>query len=171
MWHLRPEGQFFPKHNFDRAMESVPVGSDVLVVLGEIDCREGLLICVEKGRYETLGQGIAVVVDIFVAALSDWVARKKLRRVLIHPVLPVLDPTRHIVETFNAVYRERVLRQSGVAWRWLSFYDALVEPRTSADADCASVWQLKSTYQLDGTHMHPRYVSEQLQRAVADALV
>lgn len=86
-------------------MESIPDGSDVLIVLGEIDCREGLLVCVEKGRYETLEEGIDTVVRIFMRELAILMERKKLKRVRLHPVVPTLNQTRHIVEIFNAIYK------------------------------------------------------------------
>ena len=33
-------------------MEDIPDGVDVVIVLGEIDCREGVLVAVEKLKYE-----------------------------------------------------------------------------------------------------------------------
>ena len=38
-WHLREEGDFYPKANFFNAARSIPIGSKVLFVFGEIDCR------------------------------------------------------------------------------------------------------------------------------------
>jgi tetratricopeptide (TPR) repeat protein len=159
MWHLRPEGDFFPKHNWLRATEAVPEGGTALLVLGEIDCREGLLVCIEKGRYASLEEGVAVVVKIFLDEVLALVRRKRLRRVLIHPVPPVLNATRHIVELFNPIYRravEQLPADANVAW--LDVYDALVEPRQGPLPDCVSAFQLRPQYNLDGTHLNPRYV-------------
>lgn len=159
MWHLRPEGEFFPKHNWRRAAEQVPDGARVLVVLGEIDCREGLLVCIDKGRYATLEEGVETVVKIFLDEAVALSRRKRLRRVLIHPVAPVLDATRHIVEVFNPIYRravERLPPDANIVW--LDVYDALVEPRLRPLPDCHSAFQLRPQYHLDGTHLNPRYV-------------
>ena len=49
-WHLREESAFYPKRSFHNVMDTIPDGSDVLFIFGEIDCREGLLLAVEKNR-------------------------------------------------------------------------------------------------------------------------
>ena len=36
--------------NFYRVVKHIPDGSDVILLFGEIDCREGILLAVEKGR-------------------------------------------------------------------------------------------------------------------------
>lgn len=36
MWHLREDGTFFPKYNFTQAIRSIPMGSSILVILGEV---------------------------------------------------------------------------------------------------------------------------------------
>ena len=142
-------------------MESIPSGADVMVVLGEIDCREGLLVCVEKGRYASLEEGIQVVISIFLQNVKSLAARKKFGKVYIHPVAPVLNPTRHIVETFNPIFEARV-REAGAPFVWLDFVKNLVEPAAEGDAvqDCQSKNRLKSRYELDGTHLNPLYISE-----------
>lgn len=56
-WHLRPEETFYTKSNFFAAVGRVPKGAKVVVLFGEIDCREGLLISVQKGRYRDLQEG------------------------------------------------------------------------------------------------------------------
>ena len=76
-------------------------GSTVLFVFCEIDCREGLVMATEKDRYASVAEGIKVVVDIYVDVLKK-VSRRKNLRALVHPVVPVLDVTRHIVSAFNA---------------------------------------------------------------------
>ena len=47
-------------------MAKVPNGSAVVFILGEIDCREGILVAVEKLRYETPEAGVEHTVGIFV---------------------------------------------------------------------------------------------------------
>ncbi len=158
MWHLRPEGEFFPKHNWQRALDEVPDESSVMFVLGEIDCREGLLVCISKGRYASLEEGIEVVVKIFLDEAVAVARRKRLRKVFIHPVAPVLDATRHIVEEFNPLYHHAVERlPADVCFVWLDIERDLVEPRTSELPHCSSAMQLRPQYALDGTHLHPRY--------------
>jgi len=82
-WHLRPACAFYPKRNFHCVMglddgqagphatslglfqhaagqcssRAVPVGASVIFVLGEIDCREGILVAVEKLKYDTIDDG------------------------------------------------------------------------------------------------------------------
>lgn len=45
---------FFPKMNFYNALERIPKGSEIIMLFGEIDCREGLLVSVERCRYEVM---------------------------------------------------------------------------------------------------------------------
>ena len=83
----------------------------MLFIFCEIDCREGILLAVEKDRYDDLEHGIRVVVDIYIAVLLKLVRRKKLRA-LVHPVVPVLDVTRHIVAPFNKQLEKRVREEA-----------------------------------------------------------
>jgi hypothetical protein len=46
-WHLREGCAFYPAQQFWAAADLVPEGADVVVVAGEIDCREGLRAAVE----------------------------------------------------------------------------------------------------------------------------
>lgn len=48
-------------------------------MIGEIDCREGLLVAVERDRYASLIEGIEFTVDIFIAALTKLIAVKKIK--------------------------------------------------------------------------------------------
>ena len=48
MWHLRPSSHFYPKVHFWNTVKLLPQGSQVILLVGEIDCREGLLMAVEK---------------------------------------------------------------------------------------------------------------------------
>ena len=78
-WHLRPEADFFPKANFDAAMRAIPDGAPVVFAFGEIDCREGLLIAVERARYKDLDEAIATVVAIYVSRLTALAASRSFR--------------------------------------------------------------------------------------------
>jgi hypothetical protein len=48
MWHLRLSSSFYPKVQFWNTMKLLPRGSQITLLVGEIDCREGLLFAVEK---------------------------------------------------------------------------------------------------------------------------
>ena len=91
-WHLRPESRFYPKLNFQAALAKLPDGAQVVFLFGEIDCRESLLVSVDRGRYENLEEGIEAVVAIYVAVLIDLV-RARNWEIFVHPVPPVLDVT------------------------------------------------------------------------------
>ena len=62
-------------------------------MFGEIDCREGILLAVEKCRYVDLEEGIAVTVDIYVKTLLRYIEEKKFT-IFVHPIAPVLNETR-----------------------------------------------------------------------------
>ena len=47
------------------------------VAFGEIDCREGLLVAVERARYADLEAGIRTVVDIYVAKLRELAKQRR----------------------------------------------------------------------------------------------
>lgn len=51
-WHLRKESTFYPKLHFWHVLSSIPSRSKVVFLFGEIDCREGILLAVEKCKYE-----------------------------------------------------------------------------------------------------------------------
>lgn len=62
----------YASHHFFSVMRKVPKGSAVVFILGEIDCREGILVAVEKLRYETPEEGAEHTIGIFIeVALSS----------------------------------------------------------------------------------------------------
>eukprot|EP00669_Euglena_mutabilis_P000749 TRINITY_DN10980_c0_g1_i1.p1 TRINITY_DN10980_c0_g1~~TRINITY_DN10980_c0_g1_i1.p1 ORF type:complete len:258 (-),score=89.14 TRINITY_DN10980_c0_g1_i1:29-802(-) len=147
-WHLRPESHFYPKVNFHNVVNAIPDGSQVIMVFGEIDCREGILFAVERALYRDLEEGVQATVDIYIDAL---VALQRLKgfELFIHPAPPVLDVTRPTVVLFNALLPKALHRLAHPAIRWLDFYELLLtEDRRS----------LRPEYALDGTHLHPRYL-------------
>ena len=171
-WHLRPDGTFYPKANFMHAVKSIPDGADVVFVVGEIDCREGLLVAVERDLYPTVTAGMDRVVDVFADVVKRLVRDRRFR-VFIHPVVPVLDPTRLLVTEFNRRYRQRMeALGSGVAWLDM-FDDLLVAPEGATatallaarvvspgpDAVPAPLKALRPGLDLDGAHLHPKYVA------------
>ena len=79
----------------------------VIVLLGEIDCREGLLLAVDKLKYESVDEAMHVLAGIYLDVLTRLVETRALT-VYVHPVPPVLNETRHIVMPFNAVMKAKV---------------------------------------------------------------
>jgi tetratricopeptide (TPR) repeat protein len=155
-WHLRKASDFFPKYNFEAALSAVPDGAAVIFAFGEIDCREGLLVAVERAKYADLAEGIATTVEVYVSTLVRLVARRGFVA-MVHPVPPVLNETRPVVKEFNAALAARVRREPTL--RWLDFFDKLLTDDGERLADGLA---------LDGTHMHPAYVNvleEALERA------
>jgi hypothetical protein len=49
----------------------------VVFLIGEIDCREGLLLAFERDHYTSLKEGMERTIDVFVAALVKIIAKKK----------------------------------------------------------------------------------------------
>ena len=154
IWHLREKSAFFPKYNFEHAVKNIPEGAPVVCIFGEIDCREGLLLAVERMRYPSLEDGVAHTIKIYISALKDLAKSKKLK-LLVHPVPPVLNETRHIVTIFNRQLVKAVAAEPSLTM--LDFFDALLTPENT----------LKEELKLDGTHMHPRYVAAHMEPALA----
>ena len=117
----------------------------VVFIFGEIDCREGLLIAVERMRYPDLEAGVKHTVKIYIDSLKALVSSRKIKA-LVHPVPPVLNETRHIVTLFNRHLRDAVNREKSL--HMLDFFEQLLTPDGAA---------LKEELKLDGTHMHPDY--------------
>jgi len=145
IWHLREASDFFTKANFHTATRSIPDGAPVVCIFGEIDCREGLLVAVERARYPDLAAGIAYTISIYMKVLRN-LAKERRFRLLVHPVPPVLNETRHIVTQFNAQLKAAV--EAEPATFWLDFFPSLLQ----GDGG------LKESLKLDGTHLHPSYV-------------
>lgn len=149
------------------------------MLFGEIDCREGLLLAVEKCKYDTIEEGISVTVDIYMCVLKRLLLKGF--ELFIHPVPPVLNETRHIVLPFNAMLKDRVcslaagnfavlvvlchymftanLPQVNMmlllrtdhsgSLHWLDFLDSLLTDDKK---------HLEPSLEFDGTHLSPSYV-------------
>ena len=161
-------------------MRTVPDGADVIFSFGEIDCREGLLVAVERARYADLQEGVSRAVEIYVSTLVQ-LTRARGFRSFVHPVAPVLPPTRPTVKVFNATLQARrrttPARHSARRDLWLR------APPSAYGMSTFLIWQARVAKEdsltwldfadslltadgeefppeltLDGTHMHPRYV-------------
>ncbi|PNH11189.1 E3 ubiquitin-protein ligase [Tetrabaena socialis] len=153
LWHLRPASVFYPKAQFEAAIRMLPQGAQVcelvakrrtvrsccpcagwqvVLLLGEIDCREGLLLAVQKGKYEAVSEGIAATVAIYLDLARSLLADPRALELLIHPLPPVLNETRHIVQPFAAALRAAVAgaraADAALAARlhYLDFFDTLL---------------------------------------------
>lgn len=164
-WHMRPESDFYPKANFTSAIESIPDNEQVIFMFGEIDCREGIWLAVQKCRYKNLEEGIGIAIDIYLNELRK-IQKKKNLDIYIHPVLPVLDVTRDTVKLFNRIMLEKLAKLNSKAsshrnrLKWLHFFDQLLTSDQKS---------LQKEYELDGTHIHPRY-TPLLEKALNEVL-
>lgn len=120
-------------------------------MIGEIDCREGILLAVERHKYNSVQDGMIQTMEIFMDVLKRLVSQFQFK-VYIHPIVPVLNETRNIVTVYNALYYHRIaspdIQSLGV--QWLDFFDDLLTPEGN---------QLQPNLELDATHLHPKYVS------------
>merc|ERR1712130_1098947 len=78
IWHLREKSTFYTKFAFWERITSLPAGADVVLILGEIDCREGILKAVQKGRYASIHEAVVSLVDLYVKVVQE--VRRRLPR-------------------------------------------------------------------------------------------
>ena len=82
----------------------------LIFMFGEIDCREGLLLAVEKLKYDSLDEAMEILIGIYAEALLDLI-RTRHFRIFVHPVPSVLNETRHVVRPFNKALQKKVIRK------------------------------------------------------------
>jgi len=146
MWHLRPESRFYPKVNFYNVVKTIPKGAQVVFLFGEIDCREGLVVSVDKCRYKDITEGALVTIDIYIDVLKKLKEELKFD-IYIHPIVPVLNETRHIVKQFNQLLKPKI-EENEPTFYWLDFFEGLL----------SSEGGLNKNYEFDGTHLSPKYI-------------
>ena len=176
-WHLRPGCDFYPAFQFRAAVRRLPSKCCVIALFGEIDCREGLLRSVEKGAQPSLPAAAAACARLAVAALVESVVKGRSGEVFVHPVPPVLSPTRPLVDLYNAALAAEVKTASAALagtpaagrLHWLDFAGKLVREAGAAAGGAAEGGAppppLREEYEMDGTHLSPKYV-ELLQAAL-----
>ena len=126
----------------------------MLFIFGEIDCREGILVAVEKDRYGSVSEGMTATQTHYLNTLKALSAAKRLD-CLVHPIVPVLDETRAIVQQYNALLEAAVKRLAHPSVRWVDgVFDGLLT--------AGSLPMLRDEFKLDGTHLHPDYVTSLL---------
>jgi hypothetical protein len=154
IWHLRKESHFYPKVNFFQALKLIPKHSTAIILLGEIDCREGILMALAKGLYTSIEDAFAALVDIYVDLLQQVVAQRRLTRLYVHPIPPVLDETRALVAIFNRALSAKLIKlkqnEPKTPIRWLHIETELLTLGRE---------NLQENYKLDGSHLHPSYLS------------
>ena len=149
LWHLRDSSLIHAKVNFQEAFRSIPDGSTVICLFGEIDCREGILQAVEKRLYPNVEAAIGFLLKIYMDRVKEAMEMKKLAHVYIHEVPPVLNVTRPIVMLFNQLLKKTVLelKKKGSSISWLGFKDDLLLENG----------QFNPIFDIDSVHLHPRY--------------
>eukprot|EP00897_Mesotaenium_endlicherianum_P005888 jgi/Mesen1/5327/ME000266S04514 len=164
-WHLRDASVFYPKVAFWNVMNRVPRGSQLIMLFGEIDCREGIINSVRKGRYSDLKEGAEATVAVYMKVLLRLIEDRDFE-IFVHPVPAVLAVTKRVVGVYNVVLRERVaeaaLALAPQRLHWLDFFNDLVSPEGLVLPE----------YELDGAHMNPTYVpllDRELSNIPADA--
>lgn len=88
--------------------------------VGEIDCREGILLSVERDYYSGFDEAVKYTLGVFLPVLRDLVSKNRLK-VYVHPIPPVLDVTRAMVIRYNAFYKNAIVGIKGTHFPLLSF--------------------------------------------------
>ncbi|CAE8627451.1 unnamed protein product, partial [Polarella glacialis] len=71
IFHLREESNFYTKAAFWERISALPTGAPLVLLLGEIDCREGILSSVQKGKYASIQDALGAVVELYLALLKQ----------------------------------------------------------------------------------------------------
>lgn len=70
-------------------------------------------------------------------------------KIIIHPVLPILDLTRSTVLLFNKILMKKLdERKNSLSVKYLPFFEQLLQ----------TDGKLSKEYELDGTHINPSYL-------------
>uniref|UniRef100_A0A7S3DFI8 Uncharacterized protein n=1 Tax=Palpitomonas bilix TaxID=652834 RepID=A0A7S3DFI8_9EUKA len=56
IFHMSEHVRFYPKVNLENVIKNCPNGANLIVMFGEIDCREGLLRAVQVGKYSDVSE-------------------------------------------------------------------------------------------------------------------
>ena len=148
IWHLRERSLFHAKTNFYRAIELIPLGSTVIFIFGEIDCREGILSAIRKGEYSSAKKAIDLLIDIYVKRIMEVIKARKLTHIYIHQIPPVLEATRSIVNEFNQLLEQKINSLNNNKISWLGFKGGLLDEKGGFNAD----------FDFDETHLDPSYI-------------
>ena len=167
-WHMRPNCQFVTNSNLNCIFEKLghlfngksngkskkdpqPL-CDCLFSVGEIDCRndQGILYCVEQGKYSTIESAIQTTVEILLSAL---LVKSEEYGVHFH-LLSVPPPSDN-----NHTQRARVVTKFNEELRSLTLGNKRI---TFVDIEKGSSTKdgfLKAELQADGTHLNRNVVN------------
>lgn len=77
LWHLRDGSRFYTRQGFERTVTScVPSGSQLVLVLGELDCREGVSGAVAKCNVESEQEALCALLDVYMNEIAKLTSRK-----------------------------------------------------------------------------------------------
>ena len=82
-------------------------------MIGEIDCREGMLVAVERDKYDSVSTAMKATIALFLQVIVPLVRKRKFRA-FVHPIVPVLNETRHLVTEFNSILKSAVDNIKGI---------------------------------------------------------
>jgi len=161
-WHLRNESKFYTKENFWRVIRSIPKHSRVIFLFGDVDCRgAGMLRAVAKCKYSTIEDAMHYAADVYFKTLTDLVNEFGFS-IFVHPIPPGLKAIRHLVKQYNVILKQKI--QSYVHLKWLNFFDFYID----SENDTQILEAIDQEYQLEGAHLHPKYLKMLEESAVND---
>jgi len=173
IWHLRDDSNFYTKYAFWERIGKLPAGAPVIFILGEIDCREGILRAVRRAHHANVRLALGAVVDLYVQVLVKIRKRLRSSSLFVHPVPTVLPETRTLTMGFNALLAEAdvkaKLRKANISL--LEFPSLLKDggDDLGLGAEGLSKLELLDEIKLDGTHLSPVYVDTILAPALAES--
>lgn len=174
LWHLREQSKFYTKAAFWDKISSVPAGAPVIFVLGEIDCREGILRAVQKGKHSGVEAALQAVIDTYLALLQQ--VRKKLpsSQIFVHPVPNVLPETRSLTVSFNILLdapatQAKLAKAKVKLLKFRGMFVGHPDGPPIMDAPEYAKLELLPELKLDGTHLNPAYIASHLTPALKSA--
>jgi tetratricopeptide (TPR) repeat protein len=154
IWQLRKESDFYTKVHFFHLLKEIPRQSEVIFILGDMDCRQSILEVLAKGIATTMDEAIKIITDSYQNILLQVTAQKRFKKLYVHPVAPVVDETRWIMIAFNRALSAKLIalrqRDPKTPLRWLHIETEILNLGKET---------LKEEYKLDGSHLHPRYMT------------
>lgn len=94
------------------------------MVLGELDCREGLQQAVEKARHADLDAAIRGIASRYTTMLEEFQRQRRLTNLWVSPVPAVMEATAVIIQSFNKLMQTQV-RQDREQWPFHACWSAL----------------------------------------------
>ncbi|CAJ1426098.1 unnamed protein product [Effrenium voratum] len=172
VWHLREESKFYTMFSFWDKLSILPVDAPVMFMLGEIDCREGILHAVQKGKHSSVEEALSRIVDVYVQLLEQVRKKRQTSRLFVHPVPTVLPETRFLTLAMNELLLSEKTRADMAKVRAKVLdVDSIFRGTTSGVTDAGQLAALPilPELKLDGIHLNPSYVQSHLMPALQRA--